>query len=403
MRQQEPGARPLTVLVADDEPMVRRVLTKMIEADAGLYLVGAAADGREAVELANRDRPDVALVDVEIPEGSGPAATRAILECSPTTRVVALSGHSEREYVTQMLAAGAVGYLVKGVDLDVVSGIKAAARGQVVLSPQAAGQVIGALSDRLVFDEQQAMRRHNRIAAIRAVIEQHDFSIAFQPIFDLRRHVVVGVEALVRFGPDRSGRPDFLFHEAWTLGVGLDLELAVLCAALEAGAERPDEVYLSVNVSPATVMSDTFGHIMSDLTHPERVVVELTEHVPVDDYDELSDRLAPIRARGTRLAVDDAGAGYASFRHVLELHPDVIKLDLSLVSDIESSASQRALASSLVGFARAVGSTVVAEGLETQAQSRCLAELGVTFGQGNLLAEPDTNLDVRAVARITPR
>ncbi len=159
---------------------------------------------------------------------------------------------------------------------------------------------------------------------------------------------------------------------------------------------RPPGVFLAVNVSPAAVSTARFGALASAMPRPEAIVVELTEHAPVDDYAPLRATLAPLRRAGLRLAVDDAGAGYASLRHVLELAPDVIKLDMTLVAGIDREPAQRSLVSSLVQFAGEVGATVIAEGIESPAQRRGIVDAGVGLGQGFLFGRPARYASVAA-------
>jgi EAL domain-containing protein (putative c-di-GMP-specific phosphodiesterase class I) len=119
-----------------------------------------------------------------------------------------------------------------------------------------------------------------------------------------------------------------------------------------------------------------------------RVVVEITEHEAIEDYESLLPRLADLRARGVRVAIDDAGAGFASLRHTLRIAPDIVKLDISLTRDIGTDRGRQALASALVSFADEMRMTVVAEGIETAEELEMLLELGVRQGQGFFLAEP---------------
>ncbi|HZU80057.1 MAG TPA: EAL domain-containing protein [Acidimicrobiales bacterium] len=384
---------PITVLLADDEPGVRRVLAKLIGLESDLELVGAAADAEEAVELAAKHRPHVALIDIGIPKGTGVEATRGIRAASPATKVVALSGYGDRDHVTKMLAAGAVGYLVKAASVDVVGAIRAVERGESVLSREITGDVVGALSERLATEEEIDASMRRRAGEIRALIERRGFSMAFQPIFDLRRDTVAGVEALARFGSSPLRSTEAWFAEAWDLGLGLDLELAVVDAALDTASQRPDGVYLAVNVSPLTITSAPLLSLLERAPHASSLVLEVTEHTVVEDYEALNGRLDELRSRGIRIAVDDAGAGYASFRHILRLHPDLIKLDVSIVADVHNDPAQQALAASLVTFADKIGCAVVAEGIEAPGQLKCLAGMGIDYGQGYFLARPADALD----------
>jgi EAL domain-containing protein (putative c-di-GMP-specific phosphodiesterase class I) len=142
-----------------------------------------------------------------------------------------------------------------------------------------------------------------------------------------------------------------------------------------------------VNASPETIISAEFSDALADLP-AERIVLEITEHADVGDYDALLAALGPLRARGVRLAVDDAGAGYSSLRHILHLQPDLIKLDMSLTRNICLDPARKALASALVSFAREMGSQIIAEGVETEAELSTLKEIGVERAQGYLLARP---------------
>jgi EAL domain-containing protein (putative c-di-GMP-specific phosphodiesterase class I) len=122
--------------------------------------------------------------------------------------------------------------------------------------------------------------------------------------------------------------------------------------------------------------------------HAKRIVVEITEHEPVDDYEELASALRPLRDLGVRIAIDDAGAGYASLRHTLAVDPDIVKVDISLTAGIEHDRAKRALASALISFADEMDITIVAEGIETEASLQALLELGVRYGQGFHIARP---------------
>ena len=171
------------------------------------------------------------------------------------------------------------------------------------------------------------------------------------------------------------------------MGLGVELELVAIRAALARLDALPAGVRLSLNVSPAALLTPELVEALAAVPGA-RLALELTEHAPVEDYAALGAALAGLRSRGVQLMIDDAGAGFASLRHVLGLHPDAIKLDLSLTRDIDSDPVRRALAASLVAFAREIGATIVAEGIETRAELEALRALGVTHGQGYYLARP---------------
>ena len=384
---------PIRVLIADDDASVRRVLEDLVRADHGLQLIGSAEDADGAVELACRHRPDVAVLDVKMP-GGGPDAARRILAGSPETWIVALSAYEDDASVRQMIAAGTRSYLVKGVGAsELLAAIHRSFDGSATLSDRVAGHLVSELATRLSREEVDEQRRREAGIRIRRILEDPQrLAIAYQPIVDLgedRR--TIGLEALSRF-PDGGGDPSFWFRDAELIGLGVELEQAAIRRALEPLDRIPRDVYVAVNASPATLMAPEFPELFADVD-PGRLVVEVTEHAPIDDYAVLRERLDELAAAGVRLAVDDAGAGYASLRHILKLRPDVIKLDISLTRNIDEEPLQRALAAALVTFAHELGASIVAEGVERPEEVVVLTDLGVRYAQGYHFARPNLDLD----------
>lgn len=233
----------------------------------------------------------------------------------------------------------------------------------------------------------------NLHAAVRAritgLIAQQGVEPVFQPIVDLATRRAIGFEALSRFPPpDRN--PLRWFGDAEIAGLRAELEFAAVRAAMQRFDQLPKDTYLSVNFSPG-VLNDLgrvdLGGLAADLPLG-RIVLEVTEEAPIDDYARLGEALSEIRRRGTRLAIDDVGAGFASMRHIVQLRPDIIKLDITLVRDIDTDPSRRALAASIAQFGSKTGASVVAEGIETQAELATLIELGIPYGQGYFLGKP---------------
>jgi EAL domain-containing protein (putative c-di-GMP-specific phosphodiesterase class I)/DNA-binding NarL/FixJ family response regulator len=378
----------IRVLIAEDDPAVRDSLGSLIQAEQGLELAAATENAAQAIEAAEKEKPDVALIDVRMP-GGGREATRGIKRQSPKTRVLALSAYDDRATVLDMLEAGAVGYLVKGSSIQtILESIRKAAAGQGSLSVEVTGDVIEELVGQLnvlrrAEDRSELARKRIR----RALKDESVLSVVFQPIYDLGGKCPVGLEALSRFrGPPKRG-PDRWFAEASEVGLRRDLEFAAVRAALAELPGIPVELYLSVNASPATLASAGFRKLIGRVDGA-RVVVEVTEHAPIEDYDKLSRALSPLRALGVRLAIDDAGAGFASLRHILRLAPDFIKLDRTLIAGIERDRSKQALAAGLISFAEKIEAVIVAEGIERSAEVDALMSLGVAYGQGYFLARP---------------
>jgi EAL domain-containing protein (putative c-di-GMP-specific phosphodiesterase class I) len=230
--------------------------------------------------------------------------------------------------------------------------------------------------------------------------------VALQPIVDLATGARVGAEALSRFPVDWGMAPDVVFAQAHSIGLGHQLELL----ALERAAEHLDRVggYVAMNVSPATLLTRECGELLGRLPLT-RVLLELSEHDQVEDYDALKATLAPFRAQGLRLAIDDVGAGFSSLRHIVVTDPDVIKIDRSIVSGLDTDPVLSKLVQSLVEFGHGCRVRVVAEGVETAGEAAMLRSLGVDYGQGwhhgrpgppeALDATPDTGVPAPRTAR----
>jgi EAL domain-containing protein (putative c-di-GMP-specific phosphodiesterase class I) len=260
--------------------------------------------------------------------------------------------------------------------------------GQTRLSSQVASHVVSELGSRLQRERAVDDHRLGWDRRIDQVLAGGDgMRVVFQPIVALETGAFVGFEALARFTDEPVQGPDVWFAEAAALGRALELELAAVRAAVACVDDLPTDAFVSLNVSPESIMSSEFVGAVDGIPF-SRVVVEVTEHAPVNDYPRMRSALQDLRERGARLAVDDAGAGYASLRHILQLEPDFIKLDVTLTRGIEAQRSQRALASALVTFGREVDAAIIAEGIETEDELAVIRELGVPLGQGYYLGRP---------------
>lgn len=230
------------------------------------------------------------------------------------------------------------------------------------------------------------------------VLADRAFHTVYQPIYSLSDGRLVAVEALTRFDAEPARTPDVWFRAAWTIGLGADLEIAAIETAVEGTTALPMNVLLAVNVSPATLADPRLHAILT--ANPGRMFgLEITEHAVVDDYRLLVDAVAELRTLGVDIAVDDAGAGFASLRHIVHLAPDTIKVDLSLTQGISGSTLKRALAAALVEFAGATKAFIVAEGVESVEDLTAWAGLGATAVQGYLTGRPGS-IDVPAVSPI---
>ncbi|MFP5332165.1 MAG: EAL domain-containing protein [Acidimicrobiia bacterium] len=247
----------------------------------------------------------------------------------------------------------------------------------------------------IVLEEAETERGESALvqARIHDLIADDALVVVYQPIVDLETRTPVGVEALARF-PDERG-PDRWFAEAWRHDAGVELEHAAIRRALEQAQNLPETLYLSVNLSPLTLArAEVLETLLSGRV--DRLVVEITEHAAVDDPASLRRALRDFKKRGGRVAVDDVGMGFSGLHQLVELSPDIIKLDRTLISGIDNDGARRAIVASLLTYATEVEATVVTEGVETAGEARTLADLGVSSAQGYHLGRPAAlaNLDL---------
>jgi DNA-binding NarL/FixJ family response regulator len=278
---------PIRVLLADDEPGLRVALSELLSHVEQVDLIGTAADAEEAIRIAEAGRPDVALVDVRMPEGGGPHAARGITRVSPTTRVIALSAYEDRTNVLEMLRAGAVGYLVKGAAAEeLVEGIQRVAEGGTSLSSALIGGVVSELAAQLRREEVEREATEALRGDIEGFVSGHGVCMVFQSIQDLESRAEVGLEALARFGSIPTKPPDRWFAEATALALGHELELRTMREALGALPRIADGTFLSVNCSHGVAASPEVAERLEGVE--QRVVLEITEHEAIEDYGALA-------------------------------------------------------------------------------------------------------------------
>jgi EAL domain-containing protein (putative c-di-GMP-specific phosphodiesterase class I) len=245
-----------------------------------------------------------------------------------------------------------------------------------------------ATSSALLGERMHARREERkRHDALEDAITARAFHPVFQSIVDLETGETMGYEALTRF--DSGQRPDLCFADAWSAGLGPELELATLEAAVAAGKELPAGTWLDLNASPR-LLADPRREIL--WSADRALVLEITEHELIGDYDALRAAVREL-GRDIRLAVDDAGAGVANFGHIIDLRPDFVKLDISLVRRVNANIGRQAMVVGMRHFSRTAGCRLIAEGIETEDEARTLRALGVEFGQGYLYGHPGPAAD----------
>ena len=267
-------------------------------------------------------------------------------------------------------------------------------RGQAARPPGAVQANFQAESERAAREEEIAgadrARQEQLRGRIQRLINGEGLDVALQPIVDLATGRIVGAEALARF-TDADGSAiatEECFLDAHLMDLGTELELATIRLALSSHGRLPDGGYLAVNASPALLARDELKQLLRRHAEPP-LVLELTEHQPVEDYVALADALDELRRYGVRVAIDDVGSGFSSFRHVTRVNPEILKLDRSLVCGIDGDPVRQSRAAAIVAFAADVGATVVSEGIESEEELACLRELAVGLGQGFFLGRPN--------------
>jgi len=227
---------------------------------------------------------------------------------------------------------------------------------------------------------------HRRVQS--ALDDPSILSMVYQPVIDLTSGAAPMVEALARFSSSPMTSPEHWFNDAHQVGLGTELEMLAVRRALETLSVLAAGVSVAVNVGPSVLVAPSFVEFMTHVPEPRRIVIELTEGTRVVDYGEVATVLMSLRGRGLRLAVDDAGTGYAGLAHILKVAPNFIKLDRDLVAGIDVDPVRRAMATALVTFASESGAEIVAEGIETAGELDAVRRLGIRLGQGYYLSSP---------------
>ncbi len=377
------------VLIVDDQ-QDNVLLMKRILDNAGYVHILGINDPREAIETIRDWIPDIVLLDLRMPHLDGITLLNLIRDQEDPSEfvpVMVLTADTERASLKAALHAGANDFLNKPVDIDEfllrIRNLLVIRLSHEVLKQSNADLALR-LRKRMQSEWLKTEDRRDRAAAMEKIIGVGP-EMVFQPILDLNTSQPVGFEALARF-PDNE-QPDKCFAEAWSLGMGVELELSAIEAAFKLFPLFGGNEFIAINVSPAVMLEDRFIEMVVKHAH-NRVVTEITEHQPVDSYEELRSACKVLRDAGARIAIDDAGAGYASLHHILMLTPDIIKIDMSLTRDIDNDPVKRALCVSLLQFSNETSATVIAEGIETESELSTLKKLGVPWGQGFHLGRP---------------
>lgn len=317
------------------------------------------------------------ILEGRIPPFLPDAACHGLTRRLPITHAIPVGAHISVPIRTR---GGEVSFLFCCLDTEANPSLNARDLGIARLFAEIAGAQI----EQKEKQERQILNTRRKIERL---VSLKQFSIVYQPLWNIRTGNVFGFECLARFPTDPQRSAQSWFAEADSVGLLADLELALIAMALTTAKSLPETIRLSINVSASTILDSRFAETLMRF-NVSQLLIELTEHAQIVDYDAVAEALRPLRRMGARIAVDDAGAGFASLQHLIGVNADLIKLDRSLIQNIDKAPASRAMIAALRHFAADTNSTVLAEGIETQAEFDALAALGVEFGQGFLLGKP---------------
>ena len=368
------------ILVVDDEEPLARAIGRGLTA-AG-YEVSTAVDGMRAVDLLGRIEFDAIVSDIDMPGLNGIRLLEAVRRHDVDVPVILMTGAPDVKTAVLAVEHGALRYLIKPVAIEDLQKLLARAvrhKQMAKLQRKALGMGgdggLGA-SDRLALEA----NFENALATL---------WLAYQPIVRARDRVVFGYEALVRCEEISLPHPGALLDAAERLGRLNDLGRTIRGAACVAVALAPPTALFFVNLHAHDLMDGTLLSPRSPLSAiAGRVVLEVTERASLEQITDLRAKIAALRAMGFRIAIDDLGAGYAGLTSFATLEPEFVKLDMSLIRNIDSNRTKESLVRSMTSLCEELGMMVVAEGVETTAERDLLVSIGCHFLQGYLLAKP---------------
>ena len=373
----------MSVLIVEDDPSSVAILEALLH-EGGVHRIYVETDARLVSGRLAQENPDLVLLDLHMRYVNGYELLSRIQEFANGSYlpVMILTADTTTAARDRGLGDGAQDFLTKPYDtVEASLRIANLLRTRQLYSTLRRTQGAAGDTEATVAVDQENVR--SRIQ--RALTDDETITIAYQPVVDANTLMTVGHEALSRFAD--GTKPDRWFADAFRVGLGVEFEWLAATRALAFIDETLPDTFLAINMSPSTILRLAERQLCDASLWP-RIVIELTEHVPVEDYSALHRALAPMRAAGARLAADDLGAGYAGFRHLLNLEPDIIKLDISLIGGIHRSAAQRSLSRALTAFAADVGALVIAEGVEDAAELTAVRDIGIAWAQGYHLGRP---------------
>jgi EAL domain-containing protein (putative c-di-GMP-specific phosphodiesterase class I) len=372
------------VLLVDDDDAVRRVMHKVLT-KAGLN-VEAVSSAAQALEILRRGRRfETIVTDLVMPEMDGLQLLRFVRQLDLDVPMIIVTGNPTVESAIVAMEYGGFRYLPKPVENQrLVEVVREAAIQHRISTLKRKALEICEAGGWLLQDTDHLEERFERAL--------QGLWIAYQPIVSWPAQQVYGYEALVRSFDADLPTPGMLFDAAERLGRVQDLGLRIRDTVAQSAVAAPPAAQLFVNVHALDLSNESLYSSDSPLANmASRVVLEITERASLHRIDDLKDRMRRLRALGFRIAVDDLGAGYSGLSSFSQLDPDIVKLDMSLIRDIDGSSAKASLVKSMIAVcSQDLGIRVVCEGVETIGERDTLQRVGAELLQGYLFAKPES-------------
>ena len=369
------------VLVADDDAAIRRVCARILTHEG--WQVTTCESGKHAVQAAEAASVpfDCVLSDVNMPEMDGFELVRTLREKDDDLPVLLMTGDPSLDGAVRAIDYGAVSYIAKPFDHEsLASQVARAARRHGVQRMRRRAE---SWARELFGETREIGSLENRFA--NAVARSW---MAFQPIVDVANQTIFAYEALLRTDEESLRRPDIFISTAERLDKVQLLGRTVRDAVARAAPQLPEGANVFVNVHGLELNDEELFSASSKLAQfAPRVVLEITERTGIDPAAGAT-RVAMLRRLGYRIAVDDLGAGYAALGALATLEPDIVKLDMSLIRDLDQHDKKRRIVAAIASLCRELGGRVVAEGVETPAEKQACIDVGIELIQGYLYARP---------------
>ncbi len=372
------------VLVVDDDDQVRMVLARSLE--RGGHAVIVAPSARQGLAMLETQHVDVVVSDINMPDMDGTQMVRQLRQSGSTTPVIFLTGRPSMDSAVQAVEFRATRYLTKPVDHEE---LRAAVSGAVATSVEQARHQLT-----LATEEASRRERAKLDSELTAAIDK--LWMAYQPIVTAKNTALVACEALVRSGHASMPHPGVIFPAAEKLSRVDELGSVIRDVAPKPMETADADVLLFVNLHSTELGDESLYRADTPLGRiASRVVLEITERASLDTVERVTDCVEKLRGLGYRIAVDDLGAGYSGLTALALLEPEFVKLDMSLIRNIDTSATLQRIVKGMIRLSHDLGAKVVAEGIETPEEHHWLAEAGCDLLQGFLFGRPAAEFPVR--------